>query len=482
MITKLDFLPPVGIKATSGKTSKFTSYCSIVSQLKLLRKIAFISRQFLIRRHPDGNGKERLLSFRRCFMRFRSLHQKIITSFNRMFLRFVPALTMLVLLATMIAGCKKEAAVTGPTEVEVAEAAKQEVKVEREWVGSMDGSVNAVIRAQVQGYLVKQLYTEGQFVKQGQVLFQIDPRTFQATVDQAKAEVAQKKARWDQTQANLARIKPLAEQNAVSKKDLDDAIGNESSAHSAYDSAKAALDKAQLDLGFTRITSPISGIAGIAKAQIGNLVGPGTVEELTTVSTVDPIKVWVPISEQEFLHAQASKPVPGQPKRQIQLVLSDGTVYPKQGEFGFADRQVDAMTGTLKLAVLFPNPGNVLRPGQYAKVRAVMESIPGAVVVPQRAVNELQGNFQVAVVGADNKVAIRTVKPGVKTGSLVVISEGLQPGERIVVEGLQKVKDGMTVNPKIVSLETPTAQATPQQSAQPAPTSSGKPVAGHEQR
>jgi membrane fusion protein (multidrug efflux system) len=209
-------------------------------------------------------------------------------------------------------------------------------------------------------------------------------------------------------------------------------------------------------------------------------VGPGQTEELTTVSTVDPIKVWVPISEQEFLHAQSSRPAAGQPKRKIELVLSDGSVYPRQGELAFADRQVDPMTGTLKIAILFPNSGNVLRPGQYAKVRAVMENIPGALVVPQRAVNELQGNFQVAVVGQDNKVSVRTVKPGVKTGSLVVISEGLQPGERIVVEGLQKVRDGMTVIPKIVSIETPTAQ-TPQQSAQPAPTSSGKPVAGHEQ-
>jgi membrane fusion protein (multidrug efflux system) len=387
---------------------------------------------------------------------------------------------VIVLAGTVIAGCKKEVKVAGPPDVEVTAVAKQEVQVTREWVGSMDGSVNAVIRAQVQGYLIKQLYTEGQFVNRGQVLFQIDPRTFQAAVDQAKADVAQKKARWDTTQANLARVRPLAEQNAVSKKDLDDAIGNESSARSAYDAAKAALDKAQLDLGFTRITSPINGIAGIAKAQIGNLVGPGQTEELTTVSTVDPIKVWVPISEQEFLHAQSSRPAAGQPKRKIELVLSDGSVYPRQGELAFADRQVDPMTGTLKIAILFPNSGNVLRPGQYAKVRAVMENIPGALVVPQRAVNELQGNFQVAVVGQDNKVSVRTVKPGVKTGSLVVISEGLQPGERIVVEGLQKVRDGMTVIPKIVSIETPTAQ-TPQQSAQPAPTSSGKPVAGHEQ-
>jgi membrane fusion protein (multidrug efflux system) len=398
--------------------------------------------------------------------------------------RLCPGLIVFILLAlagTIPTGCKKEAKVTaGPPDVEVAEVARQDVQVTKEWVGSMDGSVNAVIRAQVQGYLTKQLYTEGQLVKKGQALFLIDPRTFQAAVDQAKADVAQKKARWDTTVANLNRIRPLAEQNAVSRKDLDDAVGQEQSAHSAYDAAKAALDKANLDLGFTRITSPITGIAGVAKAQIGNLVGPGQTEELTTVSTVDPIKVWVPISEQEMLHAQQNKPAPGQ-KRRIELILSDGSIYPKPGELAFADRQVDPATGTIKVAVLFPNPGNVLRPGQYAKVRAVMENIPGALVVPQRAVNEMQGNFQVAVVGPDNKVSIRTVKPGPKTGSQVVISEGLQPGERVVVEGLQKVKDGITVNPKLVSLESPAAQPPAQPAAQPAPTSGGKPVAGHEQ-
>jgi membrane fusion protein, multidrug efflux system len=423
----------------------------------------------------------------RCFMRSRTQLFQIGASAASLFAQAMVGAILLLLVGGAVPGCKKEAKVAGPTEVEVAEVARQDVKVSQEWVGSMDGSVNAVIRAQVQGYLTKQVYTEGQLVKKGQTLFQIDPRTFQAAVDQAKGDVAQKKARWDQTQANLARIKPLAEQNAVSKKDLDDAIGNEASARSAYDAAKAALDKAQLDLGFTRITSPIDGIAGMAKAQIGNLVGPGQTDELTTVSNVDPIKVWVPISEQEFLHAQANRPAPGQ-KRQIELVLSDGSLYPKPGEFAFADRQVDASTGTLKVAILFPNPGNQLRPGQYAKVRAVMSLIPGAVVVLQRAVNELQGNFQAAVVGTDNKVSVRTVKPGVKTGSLIVITEGLQPGERVVVEGLQKVKDGMTVNPKLVSVESPSAQASPpaaqqaEPARQPAPTSSGKPVAGHEQR
>ena len=397
--------------------------------------------------------------------------------------RLLTVMLVVCLVALLLPACgKKEKTASAPPDVDVAEVAQKDVQVEKEWVGSMDGSVNAVIRAQVQGYLIKQLYTEGQPVKKGQVLFKIDPRTFQAALDQARADLAQKKARWDTTKANLARVRPLAEQNAVSQKDLDDAVGGEQSARAAFDSTQAAVDKAQLDLEFTRITSPISGIAGIAKAQIGNLVGPGQVEELTTVSTVDPIKVLVPISEQEFLHLQSKQPAKGRSKMQIDLVLSDGSVYPRKGEFAFADRQVDPSTGTLKVAILFPNPGNMLRPGQYAKVRAVMETIPGAVVVPQRAVNEMQGNFQVAVVGPESKVSVRTVKPGVRTGSLMVISEGLQPGERVVVEGLQKVKDGMSVNPKMVSMESPTAQPTPPASSQSTETPGEKPVAGHEQR
>jgi len=416
-------------------------------------------------------------------MRCTTQHQKRPIPITQVIARILFGFLALVLVMTAATGCKKKDQIAaGPPDVDVSEVAKQDVRVEREWVGTTDGSVNAVIRAQVQGYLVKQNYTEGQLVRKGQVLFEIDPRTFQAAFDQARADLAQKKARWDTAKANLARVRPLAEQNAVSKKDLDDAVGSEQAAHAAVEAAQAAEAKTQLDLGFTRITSPINGIAGIAKAQIGNLVGPGQVEELTTVSTVDPIKVLVPISEQEFLRLQAKQPTAAQAKRQIDLILSDGSLFPRKGEFAFADRQVDPSTGTLKVAILFPNPGNVLRPGQYAKVRAVVETIPGALVVPQRAVNELQGNFQVAIVGSDNKVAVRTVKPGVRTGSLMVISEGVQPGERVVVEGLQKVRDGMVVNPKLVSLETPTAQsATP-----PAPPSAAapgeKPVAGHEQR
>ncbi len=376
------------------------------------------------------------------------------------FSRILLVLIFLVLAGSLSVGCKKEAKVEArPPDVEVAEVTQRDVQLQKEWVGSTDGSVNAIIRAQVQGYLIKQDYTEGQFVKKGQLMFEIDPRTFQAALDQAKADLAQKKARWDTTKANLARVRPLAEQNAVSKKDLDDAVGQEQSAHSAVDAAKAAVDKAQLDLEFTRITSPINGVAGIAKAQIGNLVGPGQVEELTTVSTVNPIKVLVPISEQEYLHLQAKRPAEGQ-TRQIDMVLADGSVYPHKGTFAFADRQVDPTTGTLKVAILFPNPGNVLRPGQFAKVRAVMETKKDALLVPQRAVSDIQGRNLVAVVGQDNKVDIRQVQVADQVGSNMIISQGLKPGEKIVVEGIQKVKQGQMVTPKPYEAEK--AAATPE--------------------
>jgi membrane fusion protein (multidrug efflux system) len=415
-------------------------------------------------------------------MRCTSQQLMINRSLGQLVAQSLLCLIVPVLVGIGVSGCKKsEKVAASPPDVETTEASKQDVQVQKEWVGTLDGYVNAVIRAQVQGYLVKRNYTEGQYVKRGQVLFEIDPRTFQAALDQANADLAQKKARWDTMKANLARIRPLAELNAVSKKDLDDAIGNEQSAHAAYESAQAAVEKARLDLGFTRITSPINGIAGIAKAQIGNLVGPGQVEELTTVSTVNPIKVMVPISEQEFLHFQAKTPQSGQKKVPIDLILADGSLYPHKGEFAFADRQVDPSTGTLKVAILFPNPGNTLRPGQYAKVRAVLETIHGAVVVPQRAVNDIQGNFQIAVVGPDNKVSIRTVKTGARTGSMIVISQGLQPGEHVIVEGIQKVKDGMTVNPKIVSLDSQVSQPTAS-TPQPSSVTMEKPVAGHEQR
>ena len=352
------------------------------------------------------------------------------------------------LLAIFAVGCaKEEKAVPQAPEVEVVDVVQKDVPVYSVWVGTTDGLVNATIRAQVTGYLIEQKYKEGDAVKKDQVLFAVDPRPFRAALDQTKAELARQQARWDTAKANLKRIRPLAEQNAVSKRDLDNAVGMEQETHAAVLSTQAAAEKAELDLGFTRITSPIDGIAGIAKAQIGDLVGPGQIEELTTVSTVDPIKVYVSISEQEYLRAM-EKPAIENQKVTLELILADGSSYPYKGEIAFADRQVDVKTGTIRVAAIFPNPGNLLRPGQFARVRAATKIRQDALLIPQRAVTELQGSYQVAVIGSDNKASIRPVKVAERIGSLWIITEGLKPGERVVAEGIQKVREGMLVVPK----------------------------------
>ena len=367
----------------------------------------------------------------------------------------------------LAAGCGKEqkAAPPPPPAVEVSEVIRKDVPVYTEWVGTTDGLVNATIQAQVTGYLVKQNYREGELVQKGQVLFEIDPRTFQAAVDAAKGSLAQAEARWETAKANLQRVRPLAEKNAVSQKDLDDAIGAEQSTRASVESAKAQLDTAQLNLGFTRIDSPVDGIAGIAKAQIGNLVGPGQIQELTAVSTVDPIKAYIAISEQEYMKFRRGKGEQAAEKSAeaipLELILADGTVYPHKGKFSLADRQVDVKTGTMRVGALFPNPGNLLRPGQYGTVRATMETKKGALLVPQRAVTEVQGKFLVAVVGSDNAVELRPVTPAERVGSLWVIDKGLKPGERVVVEGVQKVKTGVRVAPTQAAAEGEAKPATP---------------------
>jgi membrane fusion protein (multidrug efflux system) len=319
-----------------------------------------------------------------------------------------------------------------------------------EWIGSLDGDVNAVIRPQVTGYLIKQNYREGDLVKKGQPLFEIDPRTFEAAVAEAKGQVAKQVAQHETTRANLARIKPLAAVNAVSQKDLDDATGSNLAAKAQLDAAEASLQTAKLNLSFTKITSPVTGIAGIAKAQIGDLLSPSMPTELTTVSTVDPIKVYFNISEREYLKFANAANAAG--KRQehvpLELFLVDGSLYPHPGRTSVLNRQVDASTGTFKVAALFPNPDNLLRPGQYGRVRATMSVDKGALLVPQRAVTEIQGKYLVAVVGADNKVDIRPVTVGERVGTEWIITKGLQPGEQVIAEGTQKVRPGATVNPK----------------------------------
>jgi membrane fusion protein (multidrug efflux system) len=382
-----------------------------------------------------------------------------------------------VLCSAFLVACDKAAPPPpAPPAVEVVSVVEKDVPIYVEWIGSVDGNVNAVIRPQVTGYLIKQNYREGDFVKQGQPLFEIDPRTFEAAVAEAKGQVARQVAQYETTRANLARIKPLAAVNAVSQKDLDDANGANLAARAQLDAAEAALQTAKLNLAFTKITSPISGIAGIAKAQIGDLLSPSMPTELTTVSTIDPVKVYFNISEREYLKiaaaAAAAAAAPVGKKREhvpLELFLVDGSLYPYPGQTSVLNRQVDVSTGTFKVAALFPNPDNLLRPGQYGKVRATVAVAKGALLVPQRAVTEIQGKYMVAVVGADNKVEIRPVTVGERIGSDWIISKGLQPGDKVIAEGTQKVRQGMTVNPKPFAPEAAAAD----KPAAPAPAAKG---------
>lgn len=337
-----------------------------------------------------------------------------------------------------------------PPAVQVSTVLQQNVPIFREWVGTLDGMVNAEIRAQVTGYLTKQSYQEGDMVRKGQLLYEIDPRPFQAAADAARSQLAREQAELTTARLDLERIRRLLPENAVSVRDRDTAVGREAAAAADVMAAKAALEKAQLDLSFTRITAPIQGIAGISKAQLGNLVGPGSASEvLTTVSQVDPIRVYISISEQEYLAFNRRESMRGADQREprLELILADGSVHTPRGRLYFADRQVDVKTGAILIAALFPNPGNLLRPGQFARVRALMETLHDALLVPQRAVSELQGMYQIGVVRADNTVEIRKAQPTERVGSLWVIEEGLQPGEKVVVEGMQKVRAGVPVTP-----------------------------------
>ena len=381
-------------------------------------------------------------------------------------------------------GCgKSEQPQARPPEVEVVQVEQKDVPIWNEWVGTLEGLVNAQIKPQVTGYLLRQTYKEGSFVRKGELLFEIDPRTFQAALDQAKAQranaegqLAQAEANQVKTQLDVNRYTPLAKEQAVSQQDLDNAVqGNVAAqaqvraAKASIDAARAQVDAAQLNLSFTRIVSLIDGIVGVAQAQIGDLVGPTSL--LTTVSTLDPIKVYFPVSEKGYLNyikenPDAAKRAEQERQLGLEMILADGSRYPHEGSFSFADRQVDVKTGTLRLQGLFPNPGNILRPGQFARVRAITTTKKGALLIPQRAVTELQGGYQVAVVGKDNKVSIRPVKVGERVGSLWMVQEGLKPGERVVAEGVQRVKAGMTVNPKPLKAMTedktaPTANSQP---------------------
>jgi membrane fusion protein (multidrug efflux system) len=331
---------------------------------------------------------------------------------------------------------------------------QRDVPVYHEWVATLDGFVNAQIQPQVSGYLIKQDYQEGALVRKNQVLFRIDPRPFEAVLDQAKAQLAQAEAQLGKTDLDVQRDTPLAKEKAIAQSQLDNDIQANLAAKATVQAGRAAVVQAELNLEFTNVRSLIDGFAGIANGQVGNLVGPQTV--LTTVSQLNPIKVYFVASEQQYLAFVKRNPTVAsreatERKLELELVLADGSAYSRKGKFYAVDRQVDIQTGAIRLASLFPNPDNVLRPGQYGRVRFVSYIRPDALLVPQRSIVELQGSYLVAVVGNDNKVTVKTVKVGERTGALWIVDEGLKPGDRVVFEGVQKARDGMVVNPTLVA-------------------------------
>jgi len=412
-----------------------------------------------------------------------------------------PSVLCILALAALLAaaaGCSRTVAATTspPLQVEVAEVQQRDVPVYKEWIGTLDGSVDADIKAEVAGYLTEQAYTEGTFVKKGQLLFQIDLRPFQAALDQAQGRLAQSQGQLEQARAELTqaeagvavaqanqrrvqldvdRYTPLAQAQAITQQDLDNATQNNMAAKAqlqvaqaqvatskaqitaalaAVEADKAAVETARINLGFTHLTSPIDGIPGIAQLQVGALVSPAS-GAITTVSTVDPIKVYFTVSEQEYI--EYTRRFPTAEERQannkrleLDLILADQSVYPLKGKFYFADRQVDVRTGAIRLAGLFPNPGNTLRPGQYGRVRTATQVQSGALLIPQQAVFDLQGTHQVAVVDNKNRVTIRAAALGDTVGNQWIVRQGVKPGERVIVEGLQKVRTGMVVDPKPV--------------------------------
>jgi membrane fusion protein (multidrug efflux system) len=339
-----------------------------------------------------------------------------------------------------------------PLKVLVLTASPRDVPIYQQWIGTLDGYPNAQIRAQVTGYLMKQDYAEGSHVKQSDLLFEIDPRPFQAALDQASAKLEQDQAMLGKTELDVKRDAPLVKQRAVSQEELDNVVHANLMAKAAVAADKAAVESARLNLSFTRITSPVDGIAGTAQAQIGDLLGPGSAV-LTTVSTIDPIRAYFSISEQSYLafchqFTNAAERAASRGEMELQLILSDGSTYPASGKWLFTSRQVDVNTGTLQIAGLFPNPDYILRPGQYALVRAKIETRHGAILLPQRAVMELQGSYQVATVDAQNKAHIQSVQVGEQVGNDWLIEKGLAPNDRVVAEGTQRVKEGTVLDPQ----------------------------------
>jgi len=356
----------------------------------------------------------------------------------------------LILAATVLAsaldacGGGEEKPAPPPPGVTVATVIQKDVPIHQEWIGTMTGNVDADIRPKVEGFLLAKVYSEGSLVEKGQVMYQLDKRQAQAAVEQAEGNLERAKAALTQAQIDVNRYTPLVAQRAVSQSELDKATSAQKAATAMVDANQAALDNAKLNLGWTTVTAPITGIAGVSKSQIGDLITPNTV--MTTVSSVNPIYVDVNIAEQDYLRFRRGKP--GESGGQnLQLILGDGSVFPQHGRVLFLGREVDSRTGTILVRGEFPNPGDILRPGQYARVSAVTETRRSAMLVPAASVSELQGLYQVGVVGADNKVTIKTVKLGPQYGDMWIVESGVQPGENVIVDGLQRVRTGVVVAP-----------------------------------
>jgi RND family efflux transporter MFP subunit len=356
------------------------------------------------------------------------------------------AMGVLIVALTICTGCAShtEKPAPPPPGVTVTPVIQKDVPIHQEWVGTMLGNVDADIRPKVDGFLVSRLYSEGSYVTKGSPMFQLDKRQAQAAVEQAQGNLERARAALGQAQIDVRRYTPLVAQKAVSQAELDKALSSETAGKAQVNAEQAALDNAQLDLGWTTVTSPISGIAGVSKVQIGDLMTPTTI--MTTISSVNPIYVDFSIAEQDYIRFVREK-TGRQAGQNLELILGDGTVFPRRGHALFVNREVDSRTGSIQVRGEFPNPGNVLRPGQYARIRAATELRKGALLIPQQAVSELQGVYQVGVVTTDNKATIKTVKLGPQSGDMWVVESGLQVGDNVVVDGLQRIKSGMTVAP-----------------------------------
>jgi RND family efflux transporter MFP subunit len=367
------------------------------------------------------------------------------------------------------ASCQKPAstASSGPPEVLVTEVVQKEVPMIRQWVGTLNGSENADVRARTTGYLQKRAYEEGGYVKQGDLLFEIDPRPFVAALDQAKSQLQEAQATLLGVELDAKRAKELFQGKVISEQEYTNKTQDYQTKLAAVAAAQAAVESAQLNLDYTKVVSPLDGIAGQAQAQIGDLVGSGSNTVLTTVSQIEPIRCYFPISEQTYwefadlLKKAMAVPEAERPER-VEMILPNGSVYSHKGKFDFVDRQVDPKTGTIQIAVSFPNPELTLRPGQYATARAEIGSIPNALLIPQQAVSQLQGGNQVAVVSADGKAEIRAIKVGPTFGQMIVVTDGLKAGEKVIVEGFQKVRQGTQVlaKPYTDSVKSQEAQST----------------------